>query len=92
MSDTLDREATTVRVGRTGMLEMEDEAEQSRLGREGTQLVTIAEIPPFPFLGTYRWMCGLVGAEVVGIFGHRKKTERKRDEFVNNNRKKSVRC
>ena len=35
---------TVVRVGRMGMLEMEDEAEQSQAGREGPRLLTIAEI------------------------------------------------
>ena len=50
--DTVDREATAVHVGRKSMLEMEDDAKQSRQGREGTRLLTIAEIPPLPFLGT----------------------------------------
>ena len=50
-----------VRVGRTGMLEMEDEAEQSQRGRDGTRLLTIAEISPLLFFGTYRWMCRFGG-------------------------------
>ena len=36
----------------------------------------------FPLLGTYWWMCGLVGADVMKIFVHRGKTkqsERKRN-------------
>ena len=33
----------------------------------------------FSFLGTYRWMCGLVGADVVKMFGHNGKTERDKE-------------
>ena len=82
VAGTVDREAMVVRVGRMGMLEMEDEAEQSRRGREGPRLLTISEISPLLLSGTYRWMCGLEGADVVKIFSHGEKTEwskRKRD-------------
>ena len=37
-------ETTVVRVERMGMLEMEDKAEKSQRAREGTRLLTIAEI------------------------------------------------
>ena len=49
--DTVDREATMVRMGRMGMLEMEDEVGQGQRGSGRTWLVTIAEnLTSFPFL------------------------------------------
>ena len=50
-TDTVDREATVVRVERMGMLEGEDEVGRSRRGHKGTRLITITEnLTSFPFL------------------------------------------
>ena len=76
MAGTVDREVMVVRVGRMGMLKIEDKAEQNQRGREGPRLLTISEISPLLLFGTYRWMCGLEGADVVKIFSHGEKTER----------------
>ena len=51
VADMVDREATMVRMGRMGMLEMEDEVGQGQRGSGGTWLITIAEnLTSFPFL------------------------------------------
>ena len=62
-----DPEATTVHMGRMGLLEVEDKAEQTRQSRvaEGPESLT-----KLSNSGTYRRMCGLVGADIVMIPGH----------------------
>mgnify|MGYP000064134042 FL=1 len=44
MAGTVDREVMVVRVGRMGMLKIEDKAEQNQRGREGPRLLIIAKI------------------------------------------------
>ena len=51
VADTMDWEATMVRMGMMGMLEMEDEVGQGQRGSGGTSLITIVEnLTSFPFL------------------------------------------
>ena len=45
-------------------------------GQRRTRLITVAEIFHLFPLGTYQWMCGLVGADVVKISGYEEKTGR----------------
>ena len=76
-ADMADREATMVLVERTGLLEVEDEVEQSRQGAKDSVNRHGRKSHLFPLLGTYRRMCGLVGADVVKIFVHRRKHEQR---------------
>ena len=51
VANMVDQEVTMVRMGRMGMLEMEDEVGQGQRGSGGTWLITIAEnLTSFPFL------------------------------------------
>ena len=68
-----DREATMVLVERKGLLKVEDEAEQATRALRARLAALAENLALFPLLGTYRRMCGLVGADVVEIFVHRRK-------------------
>ena len=67
-----DPEATTVHMGRMGLLEVEDKAEQTRQSRVAEGPESLTKLSNF---GTYRRMCGLVGADVVKIPVHKRKHE-----------------
>ena len=75
-AEMVDREATVVRVERVGLLEVEDKVGQVDEDAKDSVDHHDGKSHIFPVLGTYRWMCGLVGADVVKIFVHRRKTER----------------
>ena len=61
----------------TGLLEVEDEAEQATRALRARLAALAENLALFPLLGTYRRMCGLVGADVVEIFVHRQKHEQR---------------
>ena len=55
----------------TSLLEINTEGRHATVLNRGTRSVArLQKCHLFPLLGTYRWMCGLVGADVVKIFVH----------------------
>ena len=64
----VDRVATVVQLERLGMLEVEDEVKQAC---GGTRLITVAkDLTSSPFSAHTRGCAGLVGVDVVTIFGY----------------------
>ena len=64
----VDRVATVVRLERLGMLEVEDEV---RRACGGTRLITVAkDLTSSPFSAHTGGCAGLVGVDVVTIFGY----------------------
>ena len=67
----VDRVATVVRLERLGMLEVKDEVRRGRQVCGGTRLITIAkDLTTSPFLAHTGGCAGLVGVDVMTIFGY----------------------
>ena len=63
--------ATVVRLERLGMLEVEDEVRRGQRACGGTRLITVAkDLTSSPFSAHTRGYAGLVGVDVVKIFGY----------------------
>ena len=66
----VDRVATVVRLETLGMLEVEDEVRRGQRACGGTRLITVTkDLTSSPFLAHTEGCAGLVGVDVMTIFG-----------------------
>ena len=70
----VDRVATMVRLERLGMLEVEEEVKRARRVSGGTRLIFVAkDLTSSPFSAHTGGCAGLVGVDVMRIFGYGEK-------------------
>ena len=71
MPNMVDRVAMVVRLERLRILEVEHEVRQGRRACRGTRLITVAkDLTSSPFSAHTGGCAGLVGVDVVTIFGY----------------------